>query len=165
MKRNRYEDLNKFVQAYLVSREGGARELRALQKRLSNVPVDLRKFEKELASVMHHYEFADLTTHAELYDPQGRIGLLDELAGYDEADEITARMVLPFPVIFICGESISNRFYKDYQHKFGKLITPDKRDKTARVLSDPECNGVAVTFERDGKLHYIEMILTRRHLL
>ncbi len=44
----KYTNLNEIVQFYNISREGGVDELKSLQERLSDVPVDLSRFEDYL---------------------------------------------------------------------------------------------------------------------
>ena len=83
---------------------------------------------------------------------------------FDKADEITEKILLPHPIIYLNGESISDYFYKYYEDELGNLILPDKKDPTARVISSPECNGVAIVYERTKYLHYIEIILTKDFL-
>jgi len=158
-----YADLNKIIQDYKVSKTGGVEELLELQKRLSDVPILLSKFEEGLKDI--DCELSDLTTRVEFYDPPMRIVLLDEFVEHEEADSITEKMVLPYPTIWINGEGVSDNFYENAKDDLAKfLVLPDKRDPTARVLSAPDCGAVAIVYERDKKLHYVEMILTKDFL-
>ncbi|MBN2053194.1 hypothetical protein JW756_06850 [Candidatus Woesearchaeota archaeon] len=156
-----YFDLNSIVQEYTVSKNGGKKELDELTGRLSNVPVSLEKLEAMLKE-NYGVDVLCFTVKAEFVQPDMRISLLDELVeNYEDADEITERMTLPYPLICLSGEFISKNFYKRVKYGFGKLIAPDARDQTARVLKKPGVGGVAVTFERDNKLEYIEIVLAK----
>lgn len=159
----KYADLNQIVQDYKISKAGGAKELLELQKRLSNVPILFNKFEEELKE-FYCCELSDLITRAEFYDPPMRIFLLDEFVEHEEADSITEKMVLPYPIIYINGEGVSDNFYEDAKRDLARLVFPDKKDSTARVLSDLRCSGAAIIYERGKNLYYLEMILTKDSL-
>lgn len=150
----RYTNLNKFVKHYKVFREQAVRDVKTLQERLSNVPINLAPLEEELGI----YYF-DLISQAELYQPDTRIFLLDEVVEWEEANNITEKMVFPISIINFSGIQISDNFFNKYRHRLGELIIPDQRDKTSRVLSDSNHSSVAITYERQKGLHYIEMIL------
>lgn len=151
-----YEDLNNIIQHYNISRSG-IPELQELQTRLSEVPVSLVQFRKYLKTSFHNCELSDLAMRAELIKPESRIFLLDDLVDHDEADELTERMVHPYVRISMSGNGISKRFHASTRNKLGKLILPDKRDQTSRVLSRPDCPAVAIIYERENKIHYLEI--------
>lgn len=155
-------DLNKIIQDYKISKEGGVKELENLQEILLDVPVNLENFEKKLKS--YDCEFTDMIIRAEFYNPQTRLPLLDELVDMNEADRITEQMRLPHPIIYLNGQSISGIFTLQQEGDLGKLILPDKKDITAKVISSPFANGVAIMYERNENLHYVEMILTKEFL-
>lgn len=130
------------------------------KKRLSDVPVQLAPFQEYLDGM--GCDFCDLVTMAEFVEPQIRIGLLDELLDdRDEADEITSRMVLPYPLIRICGNAISPEFFNETHGKLGRLIIPDPIYKTSRVLSNPKSSAVAVLYERNQRFKYLEIELSQ----
>ncbi|MBU1199779.1 MAG: hypothetical protein KKF46_04165 [Nanoarchaeota archaeon] len=155
-------DLNIIVQEYKISKEGGESEFRTLKNRLSDVPVDLSKFEERLES--YGCGFNDMIIRAELYDPRMRLPLLDELVDFEEADAIVSEIILPHPIIYLQGESISESFYEHNKNKLGEMILPDKKDATAQVLSSIECDGAAILYKKNENMHYVEMILTKEFL-
>lgn len=159
-----YTNLNEIVQYYNISREGGVDELKSLQERLSNVPVDLSRFEDYLNH--HGADFSCLLTRAEIEDPDMRLFLLDDLTDTsEEADDITERMELPYIILYVNGDGISNDFYKKTKKLLGQLIRPDVKDETTKVMHRPFSSGVAVIYERDEKLQYIEMYLVHSLLI
>lgn len=158
-----YADLNQIIQDYKISKTGGVEEFLDLQKRLSDVPILLNKFEEGLKGI--DYDISDLITRAEFYDPPTRIVLLDEFVEREEADSLTGRIVLPYPTIWINGEGVSDNFYEDAKNDLARfLVLPDKRDPTARILSAPDCGAATIIYERDKQLYYIEIILTKDFL-
>jgi hypothetical protein len=150
-----YTDLNKIVQGYNISNKNDSQELLELQKRISDVPVSLAPFEKYLKE--RNLDFSSLAMRAEFYDSQMREVLLDGLVERDKAYKLIERMILPYPKIIMDGSPISSDFYMHLQRNLGRLILPDKRDETAKVLSNRRCRGVAVIYERENRVHYLEM--------
>ena len=159
-----FEDLNQFVQFYKISKKGGIREFQNLQRRLSRVPISLNPFREYMKKM--NCELSDLTTRAELFDPSVKIFLLDELmTDEDEIDSLTERMVVPYPFIYINGESVSSHLYDDTKKQLGSLILPDlEGNPKARVLSNPKVNVVAVVYEIENRVHYLEIGLTTEDL-
>ncbi len=163
----KYANLNEIVGYYKIWRNDSEKELKELKKRLSNVPVILEGFEEQLGIG----GFGDLDTRAEFYNPQTRIMLLDDLVSPDKADEITERMVIPYPIIYINGEGSSHNFHKNHRDNF-RLIVSDGRDKTARVFHNPYSRvsgSLAIIYKQKKtktkrNIHYIEMILTNDKL-
>jgi hypothetical protein len=127
---------------------------------LSNVPVSLEKLEGMLKE-KYDCSLAELVTRAEFVNPDMRLFLLDEFTEQEEADAITERMSLPYPLICLSGQAISKDFYKKAKYNFGGLICPDERDLTAKVLSRKGVGGAAVIFEKGKKLEYIEIVLAK----
>ncbi len=154
----KYTNLNQIIQKYTIE---GIKELQELQKTLSDVPVLLDEFEKYLKweYSVFQYELSDLTITAGFYNPEVKIYLLDELVNLDEADELTERMVLPYPRIIINSAPLGKDFCRITRKKLDKLILPDKRDPTSRVLTSKNTGGVAVVYERENRIHYLEMLL------
>ncbi len=156
-----YTDLNQIIQEYLISRRGGLQEFQDLQERLSNVPVSLVEFEKYLREDYSkiQFEFSNLITRAELYNPVSSMGFLNELVEQDEADNLTEKIVKPYPLLKIDSEPMSYHFHISTMKRLGELILPDKRDPTSRVLSRRGVSAVAVVYERKNKVNYLEIIL------
>ena len=147
-------DLTALVQEYIVSEE---KELRELKERLSDVPVSFSPFEEYLKE--HKCFLDDLNIRAKFFDPQMRILLLDDMFEFEEADEITEKMALPYPIITINGLSAFDNFYRTTKKKLGKLILPDESDETAKVLHKPYSSASVILYERGDKMLYIEVHL------
>jgi hypothetical protein len=162
----KYYDLNKLVKTYVTS---GEKEFKELMSRLKNVPVSLVDLEK-MIKAKYNEDLSDLRVTSYLESTDMRILLLDDLTdSNDEADSITGRIIMPYPVVLMSGQNIGSYFYDQNKKDFGKLLVPDARDPDAKVLSHEGVPGVAVIFKRDKKsrdkkLEYIEIVLSKNYL-
>lgn len=151
------QDLNTIVKQYRISRRGGVKELQELQERLRDVPVSLAGLQKELG--WYRCDLSDTEISAEMYEPDG-ILLLGEFVEHEEAEAISARMVLPYPLITINTSPAHSKFFQRYRRHLGELILPEEGHPNARVLSEPSVCAVGIVFGRGNKLNYMEIILS-----
>ncbi len=165
-------DLNKIVDHYKVQRRGAERELKLLKARIKNVPISLVRLQMEIDDICKHETIETaLDVRAELYQPDTRMYLLDELIRTRKeddyivvVDDICEKMLLPYPILTISGESFADDFTDAMDGKLGDIILPDPNYRSAKVMSHPDVSAVAITFERGKHIHYIEMVFTDERL-
>ena len=96
-------DLNEIVDHYKVHADRPEWELKTLKAMLKDVPISLARLQMEVEDICKPESIGTvLDIRAELYQPDTRILLLDELLvvrddedSLQVADEITERMLLP----------------------------------------------------------------------
>ena len=171
----KYENLNRIVQDYEVSKERGIRDLFTLKKSLFNVPINISRFEKYLLDNFNAFP-SELITRAELYTPDVRIPLLNELSAFyprgniikrnmisgKRAEDITEKVVAPYPVISMSGENLSNKFYNKTRSNLKLLFSRGKKNKTTRMFVHPLGNAMGIVYKDSREnMHYLEIMITR----
>lgn len=85
---------------------------------------------------------------------------------WEEANEITERMELPYARIWFCGEGYSRNFNKRY--KLEEVILSKKSSKESeeqtKIIKSGHAIGVIYKNKKNNKLRYIEIILSKNHI-
>jgi hypothetical protein len=158
-------DLNELVQNYKISKSGGVEELKNLQEKISNVPINLNYFLKYLEETYFTNEFG-LITLAEFYNPDVRLDNLIDLVDNEKADDLSGKINYPSPQIYINGDNIETNFYENTIEIFGRLISKDSDKPSCEILSKNKFPVIGIIYgnHKDDKLDYLELILTKSNL-
>ncbi len=149
-------NLNELIQSYRVS---DSKELRLLQRRLSDVPIEVKDFKPKNSDWT--YPLSELDHYAELYSPETRMFFFDEcFKTLEESDEVSAKIRYPFSILWLSGENVDKNFHQKYRLK--DVIVPLEG---ARLLTSLEKRDnkmgdtVGLIYGEGRKKDYLEIML------